>query len=276
MELVKKGRKQGGWAKKFKCTGEGNEDGGCGAVLLVSQIDLYQTSRDSHDETEFFLTFCCSECGVETDIDGVSVEPLGKRPSEKKRKAIARKGKPVVTMKGMQGEKIRIVLGSTNAYKLEAVRKACERFGMNASVSGVKTSSGQNEQPVGFEETFNGALTRARLARVQDIDAVSIGIESGIFRFRFNGGMFISIDVAVIVLITPNNRQIVTTSAGIVFPEDCVEIAESRGFKLTSVGSVIVEKFRGDPADPHSTLTNGRLSRETILTDALVTAFGQI
>lgn len=272
METVKKGRKQGGWAKKFKCTGGGNEGGGCGAVLLVSQTDLYETSRTSQgDATEYFLTFCCPECGVETDVEGVSVEPLGKRPSEKARKAIARNKKGLVTMKG---KKINVVVGSISSHKLDAVRKACERLGMKASVSGVKTSSGQNEQPIGFEKTFAGALTRAESARKQDADAVAVGIESGIF--VFSGAETFFVDTAVIVVITLDNRQIVTTSAGIVLPKECVKIAESRGFKLTTVGSVIAEKFGGDPADPHSILTNGKVSRTMILTDPLVTALGQI
>lgn len=271
MENLKKGRKQGGWAEEFKCTGEGNEGGGCGAIWLVSQTDLYETVLDSGDETDYVLTFCCPECGVETDVDGVSVKPFGKRPSDKARKAIARK--QVVTT---QGKNIRVVLGSTSPHKLNAVRNACERLGIRASVSGVETSSGQNEQPVGFEETFNGALIRTLSARVQDTGAVSIGIESGIFRLRFDGRSFVFIDAAVIVLITSNNRQIVTTSAGIVFPEEFVEVAEMRGFESTTVGSVIAEKLGGDPADPHSTLTNGRVSRKMILTDALVVALGQI
>lgn len=273
METVKKGRKQGGWAKKFRCSGDGNEGGGCRAVLLVSQTDLYQTRRQCYGDTspECFVTFCCPECGVETDVDRVSVKLLGKRPSEKARKAIARNKKRLVTM---QGKKIKVVLGSTNAYKLDAVRKACEILGMKASVSGVKTSSGQNEQPVGFEKTFAGALTRAKSARTQNADAIAVGIESGIF--VFDGGKPFFIDVAVIVVITLDNRQIITTSAGTAFPEDCVKIAESRGFESITVGSVIAEKFGGDSADPHSILTNGRVSRVMILTDALVTAFGQI
>lgn len=270
METVKKGRKQGGWAEKFKCTGNGNEGGGCGAVPLVSQTDLYETSRDSHDETEFFLTFCCPECGVETDIDGVSVEPLGKRSSEKARKAIARNKKGLVTMKG---KKINVVVGSISPHKLDAVRKACERLGMNASVSGIKTPLGQNAQPVGFDETFIGALDRIKPARAQNADAIAVGIESGIFRYRER---LISFDLAVIALLTLDNRLIVTTSAGIAFPDDCINIAEKRGFASTTVGSVIAEKMGGDPADPHSTLTGGRVSRTMILTDAIVMALRQI
>lgn len=272
MKVVKKGKKQSCSVGKFKCTGKGNNGGGCGAVLLVSQTDLYKTSSQCYGDTlpEYFITFCCPECGVETDVEEVSVEPLGKRPTEKKRKAVARNKIQLVTM---QGKKIKVVLGSTNPYKLDAVRKACERLGIRASVSSVKTSSGQNEQPVGFEQTFAGALTRAKSARAQNIDAIAVGVENGVFIFGVEELFF---DVAVIVLITPDNRQILTTSAGIIFPKDYVKIAESRRFESTTIGSVIAEKLGGNPVDPHSTLTKGRVSRTMILTDALIVAFAQI
>lgn len=68
MKVIKKGRPQRGWAKRLKCTGEGNNGGGCGAILLVEQVDLYQTSSSSMGEVDYFATFCCSECGVETDV----------------------------------------------------------------------------------------------------------------------------------------------------------------------------------------------------------------
>lgn len=271
MKTVKEGRKQGGWAAEFECTGGGNEGGGCGAILLVSQTDLYQTGRNSQgDPTEYFLTFCCPECGVETDVERVSVEPFGKRPSDKTRKAIAKNKKAIGSKRR---DKINIVLGSTSSHKLDAVRKACERLGITASVSGVKTSSGQNAQPLGFEETFNGALTRAISARAQK-DAMAVGIENGIFRFC--GQKVASFDIAVIVLITTDNRHIVTTSAGMVFPEEYVKIAETQGFESSTVGAVIAGFFGSDPADPHSILTKGKVSRETILIDALVLALSQI
>ena len=84
MEVVKEGRKQGGWAEKFRCTGDGNGGGGCGATLLVSQVDLYETTLDSVDESELCKTFCCQQCGVETDVE-VPVDVYSKRPSDKKR-----------------------------------------------------------------------------------------------------------------------------------------------------------------------------------------------
>lgn len=70
MKIIKKGSGQKGWSKECTCTGYGNGNGGCGAVLLVEQADLYQTSRQCYgdDYPEYFTTFKCVECGVETDI----------------------------------------------------------------------------------------------------------------------------------------------------------------------------------------------------------------
>lgn len=69
MKLVKPGRPQSGWAQEFACTGEGNRGGGCGAVLLVEQDDVFRTFSSHYDgSTDNYNTFKCSACGVETDL----------------------------------------------------------------------------------------------------------------------------------------------------------------------------------------------------------------
>jgi len=69
MKVIKKGREQKGWAKRVKCTGKGNGGGGCGAILLVEQADLYETYSGHYDgSTDTYITFTCSGCGVETDL----------------------------------------------------------------------------------------------------------------------------------------------------------------------------------------------------------------
>ena len=70
MKVIKEGRSQKGWSKEFTCTGSGNGEGGCSAVLLVEQDDLFKTFRYCRDETLTFVTFKCSQCGVLTDIEG--------------------------------------------------------------------------------------------------------------------------------------------------------------------------------------------------------------
>ncbi len=70
MQVIKKGRPQRGWAKEFTCSGKGNGGGGCGAVLLVEQGDLYKTHNyDYGGGHDVYVTFRCAECGVQTDID---------------------------------------------------------------------------------------------------------------------------------------------------------------------------------------------------------------
>lgn len=53
------------WTGKFRCTGEGNGDVGCNALLLVSTSDLF-LKFDSG--VEFSISFRCPECGGLTDV----------------------------------------------------------------------------------------------------------------------------------------------------------------------------------------------------------------
>lgn len=74
MKVIKKGES---WSKKYRCTGRGYGGGGCGAILLLTRHDLYETCPEAHEE---WINFCCPECGVETKVSGAT--PFGKRPSE--------------------------------------------------------------------------------------------------------------------------------------------------------------------------------------------------
>lgn len=75
MKVLKKGRPQKGWSAEIKCTGAGNDGGGCGAKLLVEQADLYKTYTHCRDETDEHVTFKCCECGVETDLSRSQCPP---------------------------------------------------------------------------------------------------------------------------------------------------------------------------------------------------------
>ncbi len=82
MKVLKEGRKQKGWAKEFTCTGNGNSGGGCGAVLLVEQEDVFRTYRNCLHETDVFNTFRCAACGVLTDIPATVSLPFTPRRNE--------------------------------------------------------------------------------------------------------------------------------------------------------------------------------------------------
>lgn len=85
MKVIKAGNPQKGWAKKFTCSGNGNGGGGCSAVLMVEQGDVFLTHSSHYDgSNETYKTFECPSCGVLTDIPtSVYVPgPIGERPKK--------------------------------------------------------------------------------------------------------------------------------------------------------------------------------------------------
>ena len=67
MKVIKHGRPRNSWSGEYECTGQGSESGGCGALLLVEEDDLFETARFCSDP-DFFSTFRCPECGVWTNF----------------------------------------------------------------------------------------------------------------------------------------------------------------------------------------------------------------
>lgn len=75
---------------------------------------------------------------------------------------------------------IRVAVGSANPVKVAAVRAVLDRVAPTALVIGVPAESGVPAQPMGDEETRQGARARARAA-LRDADAVlAIGLEGGV------------------------------------------------------------------------------------------------
>ena len=74
---------------------------------------------------------------------------------------------------------MRVVVGSVNPSKIEAVRLGFFRFFSDVSVTEVDVSSGVSDQPIGFDAMIEGAKNRARAA-FRNCD-YSVGIEAGIY-----------------------------------------------------------------------------------------------
>jgi len=92
MKVIEKGTGQKGWAKKLTCTGTGNGDGGCKAVLLVEEDDLYAQYSSSMGETTTYVSFRCCECGVETDVYRDDIPTTGNAiPGEVAKRVINKK-----------------------------------------------------------------------------------------------------------------------------------------------------------------------------------------
>jgi len=157
-----------------------------------------------------------------------------------------------------------IKLGSTSAHKLEALKEACVRIGIEVEIAGSPAESKINAQPYGFDETYKGAMNRARNTQLENSQATAVGIENGIVPI---GDRFV--DLAVVVVLTSDGQSFVGTSAGIEFPKETVEEARKRGFETTTAGDVMAETMGASKTDPHSTLTGGKVSRKEILVEAV-------
>ncbi len=85
---------------------------------------------------------------------------------------------------------MRIVVGSENPVKVEAVRRAFARVfdEEEHALEGVRVPSGVPDQPWGEEETRRGASNRARAAAERRPDADAwVGVEGGVARGAEDG-----------------------------------------------------------------------------------------
>jgi hypothetical protein len=86
MKVITPGRQQKGWATETTCTGKGNGGGGCGALLLVDEGDLYKTFTGANyggDTPEPVATFKCAACGVLTDLENFPRDKLRELSTKK-------------------------------------------------------------------------------------------------------------------------------------------------------------------------------------------------
>jgi len=82
---------------------------------------------------------------------------------------------------------MRVLVGSTNPVKIEAVREAFIKYYPECEVVGVEVESGVAGQPMSEEETIRGAKNRARVALELGGD-YGVGLEGGVT--EIDGKMF--------------------------------------------------------------------------------------
>jgi inosine/xanthosine triphosphatase len=105
----------------------------------------------------------------------------------------------------------KIIVGSTNEAKLKAVMAGVKAYWPTASVDGATVQSGVPDQPIGLEQTMQGALNRARAAKAQGAD-LGVGLEGGVM--KLNGQWVMMGFVAV----TDGEREFTVPTAGTPLP----------------------------------------------------------
>lgn len=106
---------------------------------------------------------------------------------------------------------MKIIVGSKNVAKIAAVEKGAGAYWPEAVISGEDVESGVSAQPIGIEETRQGALNRAKAAKALGAD-LGIGLEGGVVQIAGEWIMF------GFVAISDGSRDVAVMTAGTPLP----------------------------------------------------------
>jgi inosine/xanthosine triphosphatase len=135
----------------------------------------------------------------------------------------------------MARHKLKVVaVGSTNPVKIEAVKEGFEKVLGTVEVIGVDVNSEVSSHPIGLEETYLGALNRAKNAYKKVQCTYAVGVEAGLIEV---GGHYLDVHVCVVF---DGFRETVGLSKGFEYPK---VVAENvlKGIE----GGKIAEKISG-------------------------------
>jgi inosine/xanthosine triphosphatase len=76
---------------------------------------------------------------------------------------------------------MKVAVGTHNPVKIRATNNIIIKFYPKTKVLGVKVESGVPDQPIGLEQTIQGAINRAKNSFDEEFD-LSVGIESGLLK----------------------------------------------------------------------------------------------
>lgn len=150
-----------------------------------------------------------------------------------------------------------VAVGSTNPTKIDPVKEIFAKHFKNVQVRGVKTDSGVKDQPIGDEETYQGALNRARSALRSIPEAeYGVGIEGGSLTKSY--GWF---EHSIIVIINRQGKVGVGTSGSLELPPQVVERLKAG----ENLGDIMDDLFQtkkiGEGIGMFGLLTNNTVTR---------------
>ena len=165
---------------------------------------------------------------------------------------------------------MKIIVGSANQVKINAVRRACERVfpDTDCTVEGVETDSGVADQPLSDAEALTGAGNRVAGARAVWPEADAwVGIESGVQEFTGWCGEFTWVSVEHADGLTGRAR-----SATFPLPAEVVPRLKA-GENLTQVADDLFnETDIGTKQGIIGELTHGAVTRTDYTVEAVVLA----
>ena len=143
----------------------------------------------------------------------------------------------------------RVLVGSGNAAKIQAVRDGLAAFVPRLEVDGVEVESGVADQPVGFDEILLGARNRARAAFAVGGCDLAAGIEDGLVTLPdvddIAGPTAATLNLGCAWL-TDGRRESFGLSSGFGYPDACAQRALR---ERAPIGEVFDELWRAREPD---------------------------
>lgn len=169
---------------------------------------------------------------------------------------------------------MRIVVGSLNPGKIEAVKKFVQEYDClsGADVVGVSVVSSVSSQPLTLDDTVKGAVTRARNAFRIPCD-LSVGIESGLMPVPSTLSGYMDFCVCAFY---DGKRPYLGISSMFEYPENITRMIVYDGLEASDAakkaGITNHEKI-GNEGGIISIISGGKLTRPEYTRQALVCAF---
>ncbi len=168
----------------------------------------------------------------------------------------------------MKQKVIKIVVGSLNPVKVNAVRNAIAPLFEHCAIDcqGMHAPSGVADQPMTAAETRDGAINRVAYCQQHSEADFYVAMEGGVDLFEHGASTF------AYVVIADNHKQSVGRSANLPLPHNIYQAlveGEELGDVMDRVFNMKNIKQKGGAI---GLLTNGHATRESTYTQALILA----
>lgn len=156
-----------------------------------------------------------------------------------------------------------VYMSTESALKHGAVSRAMRRAGIPVRVDGKKVESGVNEQPMTIDETYTGAFNRHENLKALGVHAdYFVTVESGLHLAHKDRGHY----GCQAIILEPNGKKLrLGLDMDIEFPKEMLAKVPS---EYADIGVLVQEEYGSTSKDPYPYLTNGKITRQSILENA--------
>lgn len=156
-----------------------------------------------------------------------------------------------------------VYMSTESALKQGAISRAMRRAGIAVRVDGKKVESGVSEQPMTIEETYRGAFTRHENLKKLAINAdYFVTVESGLHPVHADYGHY---GCQALILESNDQKLHLGIDIDLEFPKEMLAKVPA---EYADIGVLVQKEYGALSKDPYPYLTNGKLTRQSILENA--------